>query len=77
MFLLVLACLVTRYTGCYRLPLNAKLVPAREQSDKNRVRSRRMGKAMNAADLMKSEKSGKKITAAPSAADMVSCRELL
>lgn len=60
-----------KYTGTYRLPLNAKLVPAREQTDKNKARSRRMGRALNAADLMKDEKKGRKVTPASSAADMV------
>jgi hypothetical protein len=60
-----------KYTGTYRLPLNAKLVPAREQTDKNKARSRRMGRALNAAELMKDEKKGRKVTPASSAADMV------
>lgn len=49
---------IAAYTGTYRLPLNAKLYPAREDSS-TQVRSRRMGRAINVQHLLDDQAEGK------------------
>lgn len=48
---------VAAYTGCFRLPLMTKLMPAKESSS-SQVRSRRMGQAMNVATFYEDFEAG-------------------
>lgn len=63
---------VSLYTGCYRLPLNAKLLPAKLMS---KVRSRRMGHAMQVEEIIQSEIVGNELPPVDSPGDMVCCRQ--
>lgn len=50
---------VEAYTGTFRLPLNAKLYPAREHSSGDtKVRSRRMGRAISVQSFLDDAKAG-------------------
>lgn len=62
------------HTGAFRLPLNAKLYPAREVSNQgeSRLRSRRMGRAIIAQAFIDDAKAGYKPEPVASTADMVS-----
>ena len=48
---------IAAYTGCYRLPLMTKLMPAKESASSH-VRSRRMGQAMNVATFYEDFEAG-------------------
>jgi hypothetical protein len=62
---------VARYTGCYQLPLHAKLDPAKEGRDTSSVRSRRMGHAICVQEFINEARAGRHPTRAASMTDML------
>lgn len=62
---------VARFTGCYQLPLHAKLEPAKEASETHSVRSRRMGRAICVQEFIDDARKGKHPQRAASMTDML------
>lgn len=64
---------VEAHTGCFRLPLHAKLFPARDVTATHdaRIRSRRQGRAIKAQAFLDDAKAGYKPELFSSTADMV------
>ncbi|KAA0152003.1 hypothetical protein FNF27_05252 [Cafeteria roenbergensis] len=62
---------VARFTGCYQLPLHAKLEPAKEASETHAVRSRRMGRAICVQEFIDDARKGKHPQRAASMTDML------
>ena len=62
---------VARFTGCYQLPLHAKLEPAKESGDKGGVRSRRMGRAICVQEFIDEARQGRHPQRASSMTDML------
>lgn len=62
---------VARFTGCYQLPLHAKLEPAKEAAETAGVRSRRMGRAVCVQEFINDARKGKHPQRAASMTDML------